>query len=72
MAYRYNAKTGEFENAPEMRPQRTTAAPVQRPATSTSSSTSSSALGGCLGAILYGALQFLPYLVIGVLCSMCS
>lgn len=71
MAYRYNAKTGEFENAPEIRTQRTTAAPAQRPATSSSSSTSSGALG-CLGAILYGALQFVPYLVIGALCSMCS
>lgn len=77
MAYRYNEKTGEFENVPSQTPPRPAAPqrPPQRPAPSSGSGSSGSGsqIGGCLLSILsFLAYTVVPYLVLFGLVSLCS
>ncbi len=72
MAYRYNEKTGEFEQVSTQAPSPT---PRPAPAPSRPSSTGStgSDKGGCiLGGLLMIAYTVLPYLLIAGLVSLCS
>ena len=73
MDYRYNEKTGEFENIPSQTPSRPSA--PQRPSSSpgSGSSKSESKVGGCLMSILYFlGYTVVPYLVLGGLVALCS
>lgn len=71
MAYKYNERTGEFEDIPHNR----TSTPSSQSSSTRTSSTSSnrdSKLGGCLGAIGVLLLQSLPYIIISALVAMCN
>lgn len=72
MAYRYNEKTGEFEQINSSGP-----APAPKPAPAPSRPTttegSGSEKGGCiLGGLLMIAYTVLPYLLLAGLASLCS
>ena len=72
MAYRYNEKTGEFE---QVNNPGSSSAPKPSPAPSRPSTTGSSGSekGGCiLGGLLTIAYTVLPYLLIAGLVSLCS
>ncbi len=72
MAYRYNEKTGEFENIPSQTPSRPSA-PQRSSSPGPGSPKSESKVGGCLMSILYFlGYTVVPYLVLGCLVALCS
>lgn len=72
MAYRYNEKTGEFEQIPGSA-SNPTPKPAPAPSRPTTTGGSGSEKGGCiLGGLLMIAYTVLPYLLIAGLVSLCS